>query len=118
MLISRAKRRIFESEVLPYFGKKWQEGIKKREILQKKLLYLVGFSTITEFLEKISPKTCAIFIQGGTGTRWRDSLGNKNNLSLIDNYDIDKKNPRSIVRIANFLPGVPGNRRAKYISRV
>lgn len=91
MHISQAERRIFESEVLPYFGKKWQEGIEKREILQKKLLSLAGFSEVNKFLSAISPKTCAIFIHGGTGTRWRDFLENKNNLSLIEKYDIDKK---------------------------
>lgn len=106
MQIIEDKQRIFRTKVFPYFGKVWRRATVNRNILQKNLLYLSGFSSMDEFLTRLAPKTCAIFITAGIGSRWQSSVKDKRNKTLVKLYQVNKNKPRSLVKIPNFLPGI------------
>ncbi len=92
--------------ILPYFSSKWNKAGKKRNYLQEQLLEFAGFSSMGEFIDYVSPQTCAIFFHAGLGSRWNQSLRDINNLNLDKKYKIDHHKPRGLVRIENFIPGI------------
>lgn len=110
MIITESKREFFQKKVYPYFGKDWRFAKANRDNLQKDLLYLSGFFSMGEFITKLAPKTCAVFITAGIGSRWQKSIKDKRNKELVDTFQIDKNKSRSLVKIPNFLPGISADR--------